>query len=161
MPIHPEVELFWNYITGLVDRIIACLDGLEGDDLSWKPLDNANSLYVLATHTMGNVEENLLKILCGQEVRRVRAEEFLAQGDTAEPVRQRWHDLRERVHAALAQLPPGELERKRQHPHRGQITGREVMMVVMRHAAEHTGHAEMTRDLLFVARGKTPPYREF
>ncbi|MCB0140064.1 MAG: DUF664 domain-containing protein, partial [Caldilineaceae bacterium] len=35
------------------------------------------------------------------------------------------------------------------HPRRGQMSGRAILMVVMRHAAEHMGHAELTRDLLY------------
>ena len=156
-----EVETFWRYIVGSVEHILACMDGLAADDLNWQPLENANSLYVLATHTMGNVEKNLLDVLCGQPVERQREAEFMARGSSVEPIQRRWHELQERVSSSLAQLPPAELDREREHPHRGQITGREVLIVVARHAAEHMGQAEMTRDLLFVARGKTPPSREY
>ncbi|CAN5843324.1 hypothetical protein BH10CHL1_BH10CHL1_01810 [soil metagenome] len=45
-----------------------------------------------------------------------------------------------------------ELTRVRSHPRRGQITGREILLVVACHAAEHRGQAELTRDLLFAAR---------
>ena len=34
------------------------------------------------------------------------------------------------------------------HPRRGQMSGRAILMVVIRHAAEHMGHAELTRDLI-------------
>jgi hypothetical protein len=33
------------------------------------------------------------------------------------------------------------------HPRRGAISGREILIVVARHAAEHLGQAELTRDL--------------
>lgn len=156
-----EVEMFWSYIVGSVDRIMACLDGLVEDDLNWRPLENANSLYVLATHTLGNVEKNLLDVLCGQPVERQREAEFVARGGSVDPIRRRWRELQESLSSSLAQLPPAELDREREHPHRGQISGREVLIVVARHAAEHMGQAELTRDLLFVARGKTPPSREY
>jgi uncharacterized damage-inducible protein DinB len=156
-----EVELFWEYIIGSVERIIACLDGLGEGDLNWRPLENANSLYVLATHTMGNVEKNLLDALCGQPIERQREAEFVAHGSSVEPIRQRWRELQERVSVRLAPLSSDDLDREREHPHRGQITGREVLIVVARHAAEHAGQAELTRDFLFVARGKTPPPREY
>ena len=33
------------------------------------------------------------------------------------------------------------------HHWRGEISGREVLIVVARHTAEHLGHAELTRDM--------------
>ena len=36
----------------------------------------------------------------------------------------------------------------RAHPRRGTITGRDVLIVVARHAAEHWGEAQLTRSLL-------------
>ena len=60
-----EIDIYWHKISGTVDEIVACLEGVGSDDLDWSPLDDANSLYVLATHTMGNVRHNLLNGLCG------------------------------------------------------------------------------------------------
>ena len=60
-----EIALFWRFIVESEDKLIESLHGLEEDSLNWSPLDNANSLYVLATHTMGNIEQNILGgILC-------------------------------------------------------------------------------------------------
>jgi len=82
-----ELDSFWGFISRSIERIIACLDGLPADELNWRPLENANSLYVLATHILGTTEENILGVLCGQPVQRKRAEEFAARGTTVEPVR--------------------------------------------------------------------------
>jgi hypothetical protein len=97
---------------------------------------------------LGNAEENVLQTVCGQPVRRSRAAELGAHGVSWEPVRDRWHELRERMAVALAGLPPGDLDRERPHPRRGPLTGREVLIVVARHAAEHWGEAQLTRSLL-------------
>jgi hypothetical protein len=156
-----EVETLWNYISRSIARIILCLDGLNEDDLNWKPLDNANSLYVLAIHMMGNVESNILGVLCHQNMLRQREDEFSAHGTTAESVQQKWREIQERITSHLAQLPPYILDQEQEHPRRGRITGRDLMIVVARHAAEHVGHAELTRDLLFTARGRALPPREF
>jgi len=158
---HPEIELFWKYIVSSVDHILATMDGLEGDDLDWRPLDNASSLAILAIHTMGNLEENLLEILCGQPVHRQRDAEFAARGTTVEALRQRWQDLQARIIAALESVPPIELDRERDHPRRGRLSGRAVLMVAARHAAEHMGHAALTRDLLLAAQGKTRPPSQY
>ena len=60
MTIEPEIALYWRYIHSSVSRLLDCLDGLDESALNWKPIDSANSLYVLATHTMGNLEGNCL-----------------------------------------------------------------------------------------------------
>jgi hypothetical protein len=49
---------------------------------------------------------------------------------------------------ALASLPVGDLDRERPHSRRGTLSGREVLLVVARHAAEHWGEAQLTRSLL-------------
>ncbi len=57
----PEPLLFWRYIASSLDRLVGCLDGLDAEALNWcPPAPGANSLYALATHTLGNAEENIL-----------------------------------------------------------------------------------------------------
>jgi len=155
--IHPEIELFWRFIVSSVDHLIATLDALTEAELNWRPLENANSLSILATHTMGNLAENLLGVLCGQPIQRQRDAEFVARGASASLIQQQWQTLQQRVYASLTQLPATALDRQQEHPRRGLLTGREIFIVVARHAAEHKGQAELTRDLLFAARSKVPP----
>jgi hypothetical protein len=95
---------------------------------------------------MGNAEENILQTLCGTPVGRDRDAEF-AQAGIVAGVLARWEELRPRLAAALAGVARGELDRERPHPRRGTISGRAVLIVVARHAAEHLGQAELTRDL--------------
>ena len=143
-----EVDIFWRRISNTVDELVACLDGLDGDSLNWSPLDDANSLYVLATHTMGNVRHNFLNVMCGLPITRDRDAEFVARGASAAEIEARWNELKARISEAIEELPPAELDRDRQHPHHGIITGREVLVVVAGHAAEHYGQAQLTRDLV-------------
>ncbi len=154
-----EVKIFWHFIVSSVNRILECLDGLPEEDLNWRPLESANSLYALATHTLGNAEENLLGILCCQAVNRQREAEFSIQGNSLEHLLHEWGELQKRIESALDQLSVTKLDRLHDHPRRGQLTGREVMIIVTRHAAEHMGHAQLTRDLLFATRGKMLPPR--
>ena len=144
----PEIDLYWDKIRNSVDELVACLEGLDSDSLNWKPLDNANSLYVLATHTMGNVRHNFLNILCGQPLVRDRDSEFAAMGASAAEIEAVWNDLQGQISEAVQGLPPGDLDRVRDDPQRGKITGRELMVIVARHAAEHYGQAQLTRDLV-------------
>lgn len=146
--------MFWRYIAGSIERLVEMLGELSAAELNWRPpAPDSNSLFVLATHTLANTEENILGTLCGIAVRRRRETEFQAYGPTAEPIQQRWAHLRAEVDAALGTLAPEALRTLRQHPRRGPITGREILLVVARHAAEHLGQAELTRDLMKAALG--------
>jgi hypothetical protein len=146
-----EGALFWRYIASSLDRLIACLDGLTVEELSWRPAaPGANSLYVLAAHMLGNAEENLLGLLGGQPMRREREAEFASRAEAASAgtLNARWGELRQRLNDTLTTLTPDALNQTYAHPRRGTITGRDVLIVVARHAAEHLGQAELTRDLL-------------
>lgn len=143
-----EIDLYWDKIRNTVDELVACLNGLDSDSLNWKPLDDANSLYVLATHTMGNVRHNFLSILCGRPITRDRDSEFTAMGESVAEIQAGWNALQGRISEAIQELPPGDLDRVRDDPQRGKITGRELMVIVARHAAEHYGQAQLTRDLV-------------
>ena len=144
-----EVASFWRFISSSLTRLVAVLDGLDATELNWSPpARGANSLFVLALHTLSNVEENILETLCGEPVSREREAEFEAIGVSDETVRERWDAIRPRVAAALASLRSSDLDGQVQHPRRGELTGREVLIVVARHTAEHLGQAELTRDLL-------------
>lgn len=144
-----EVESFQHFIFGTVDSIVGALDGLTAEELNWRPAAPAtNSLYAIATHVLGNAEENLLGTLGRQPHGRNYATEFSAAAPVPDAVRERWTDLRERIAKHLASLTRDDLDGARQHPRRGTITGRNVLIVVARHAAEHWGEAQLTRSLL-------------
>ncbi len=150
-----EAAMFWRYIAGSIERLVEMLGELSEAELNWRPpAPDSNSLFVLATHTLANTEENILGTLCGIAVQRRREAEFQAYGPTPEPIRQRWARLRAEVEAALGALAPEALRTLRPHPRRGPITGREILIVVARHAAEHLGQAELTRDLMRAALGQ-------
>ena len=143
-----ETDLYWNKIRNTVDELVACLEGLYSDSLNWRPLDDANSLYVLATHTMGNVRHNFLSLLCGLPVTRDRDAEFMVRGGSAVEIEGRWNELEHQISDAIEELPPSDLDRQRDHPHGGIITSRELLIFVARHAAAHYGQPQPTRDLV-------------
>ena len=149
-----EIATFWRAIQSSLDSMLKVLEGLDEEQLNWRPpAPNTNSLYALATHTLGNAEENILGILAGQPVQRDRDGEFVASGASAQALQERWSALRPRLEQALTSLPPGALDRDDyQHPRRGTISGHEALLIVARHAAEHTGQVELTRDLLLARR---------
>jgi hypothetical protein len=96
----------------------------------------------------GNAEENLLGTLCGEPHGRHYASEFSAAAPVPDAVRERWVRVRDRIAKSLGTLTRADLDAVRQHPRRGTITGRDVLIVVARHAAEHWGEAQLTRSLM-------------
>jgi hypothetical protein len=150
MPPHStksESATFWRYISSSLDRLAALALEIDAAGFHWRPpAQNTNSVAALAFHTLGNAEENILATLCGQPVDRNRDSEFAA-GRSQDDLRALWALLRPRLAAALSDLPDERLSAPCDHPRRGQLAGREVLIVVARHSAEHLGQAELTRDL--------------
>lgn len=143
-----ELEAGWGYVERRLDALVALLAGRSAEELNWRPAaPEANSIYVLATHTIANARQGLLGVLCGGSDDRDRDAEFRAAGDSTEPIEQRWRELRAELGACLAALPPERLDEALTHPRQGELTGREVLLQVATHAAEHLGQAELTRDL--------------
>jgi hypothetical protein len=145
----PEVASFWRAIRETVDRLLATLDGLSQDEINWRPAaPEANPLSILAIHTMGNVEENILETLCGQPVNRQRDREFQASGASVAAIQEHWQQLQTRIEWALAPVTTDALAASYKHPGRDEESGYDVLILVARHAGEHAGQAELTRDLL-------------
>jgi hypothetical protein len=130
-----------------VDRVISATDGLTAEQLAWTPsAKGANSLLVLAAHSVGAAERRILGDIAGRKPISTRDEEFAAKADIA-GVRARWDAVKRGVVDVLDNLPPGRLDDDLPGP----VSTRSVhsMIVhVIAHAAEHAGQAELTRDLL-------------
>jgi len=143
-----EGAIYARAILDTLDRLSACVEGMDTDQLNWQPsAPGANSVYVLATHILGNAEESILYTLRDQPSTRDREREFAARAQSPAALQERWQKLREQLQAAMLGLSAGDLARTVNHPRRGPLTGREVLLLVARHAAEHLGQAELTRDL--------------
>ena len=62
-----------------------------------------------------------------------------------------WRELKPRFERVLQRLPQERIDGLRPHHWRGELPGREVLIIVARHTAEHLAHAELTRDMALVA----------
>ena len=163
-----EAESHLWAIEAAVEGVLECLDGLSTAELAWRPpvLDEGgsgpgappgqggggNTLYALATHVVGNAEQNVVAFYAGQHVSRERRAEFLAEGQSIQPLRERWLALRDRLRGAVDMTDTVELEIERDHPNRGRLTGREVLLTCLGHANEHRGEAQLIRDLNLAGR---------
>jgi hypothetical protein len=119
--------------------------------MNWRPpAKDANSLLAIATHALGAAEAHVLQLLAGQQIERVRANEFTVSGG-ADPVRARLRDVTARLTVVLDGLDPAEVERERPTPV-GPSAGRDVLLWALNHAAQHYGAALLTRDLVLARR---------
>lgn len=144
----PEVATFCTYIVRSLDRLMALIDGCTIEQLNYlPPARNANSLHVLGVHTLSNARQNILGVLCGEPVDRTREQEFTAVAREGSVPIPWWPQLREDLEQALSMVSASDLDRAFSHPRRDPLTGREILIVVARHAAEHLGQAELTRDM--------------
>lgn len=129
-----------------VDRVIGTTEGLTAAQLAWTPAaKEANSLLVLAAHTVGAAERHILVNVAGRKPGATRDEEFAAKEDMA-GVRARWDEVRRGIVDVLDNLPPGRLDDDLPGP----VSTRSVQAMIVHaiaHAAEHAGQAELTRDL--------------
>src|SRR5207244_11069000 len=76
-----EIAKFRDDLAWLLRHVVGCLDGLTDAEINWRPpAKDANSLLVLATHTLGAAEDHLVRQLGGQDIARVRATGFPAPG---------------------------------------------------------------------------------
>ena len=149
----PEVEAGRDLLFEAVGGVVAATSGLGAAQLNWRPASEGNSLFVLATHILGGVEEALLTGLCKTQTSdRDREAEFLASGDAAEQFVNRWQALRATLTVALDGLSRDDLEAMQLHPRRGEMTGYMILLQTVAHAHEHRAHAELTRQLLEASR---------
>jgi hypothetical protein len=130
-----------------VDRVISATEGLSAEQLAWRPAaTGANSLLVLAAHTVGAAERHILVNIAGRKPGAARDEEFAANGDIG-AVRVRWAGVKRGIAEVLGDLPPGRLDDDLVGT--GSTRSVQAMIVhAIAHAAEHAGQAELTRDLL-------------
>lgn len=154
-----ELELYISELQRLLDRLCQGIDGLSEQQLNWRPAaPEANSIYIIATHILGNAQAWILGIACGEPIDRDRPAEFRAAGPDAAPIIEQARDLSRRIEQALAALPPASLDALREPRQRlwgagtaEPVTGREAIMHVIEHAATHLGQIDVTRDLALAA----------
>ena len=133
----PEGESFQRYLLSSLDRLVELFDGLSAEQLNWRPpACEANSVYALASHMLANAKENIFTVLCElRDSDRDRDADF-AVADSPDALIAQWRELRAELVLALEQLSPGDLERARTHGARENVTGRDILLITARHAAE-------------------------
>lgn len=150
-----EAATFWQYISGTLDRFMDVVAECSVEELNWRPpAPDTNSIYILAVHTLANARQNILGKVCGEDISRNREEEFVQVATEENASVPWWPALRADMERALADVEQSQLDAAIDDPDRGTVSGREFLLIVARHAAEHVGQAELTRDLVRAANGR-------
>ncbi|MSQ29328.1 MAG: DUF664 domain-containing protein [Dehalococcoidia bacterium] len=146
----PAVESARRLLFDAVERMIACTGGLTTEELRWAPpIRDANSIASIMRHALGALDQNVIESLCLLgAVERDREAEFAAIDATEAAITEHWRALRSRLDAALDALSPADLDGPRPHPRFGVMDGHELLARAVTHIYEHTGQAELTRQLL-------------
>jgi uncharacterized damage-inducible protein DinB len=156
-----EMEQYIKELGRLFDKLCQAIEGLSEQQLNWHPpAPDANSIYVIATHTLGNARAWILGIACEQPIERDRQAEFRASGPDAAPLATAARALLAEMEHSLRALPPASLDEPREPSQqlRGvgaaePLTGRGAITHVISHAATHLGQIELTRDLALANAG--------
>jgi hypothetical protein len=119
--------------------------GMDHGTLNWSPLPKANSLAVLATHTLGS-EREMIRALRGISTDRDRDAEFKVEAEAADLLSlldQADREMDEHV-AALTVADLAELRPRGDRPPR---PGIEWLISNYGHAREHVAQMQLTKQL--------------
>jgi hypothetical protein len=119
--------------------------GMDHGTLNWSPLPKANSLAVLATHTLGS-EREMIRALRGMSTDRDRDAEFKVEAEAADLLSlldQADREMDEHV-AALTAADLTELRPRGDRPPR---PGIEWLISNYGHAREHVAQMQLTKQL--------------
>jgi hypothetical protein len=150
-----ETETLSAYIREKIDEILAATGGLTKGQLN-RALDltGANSPFVIATHTFGNLRSFTLGIACGRDLSRDRPSEFRARG-TYEELAAAGRNLSHEIEAALREINPATLcdslvpaQELWGEGQPREITRRAALVHTLEHAGIHLGHLQVTVELL-------------
>ncbi len=120
------------------------------------PIPETNTLFAIATHTVGMGEFWVLALTGGWPISRDRASEFHATGHKTDLI-QRYEKWIQDVHTVLDALPDSRMDDLAEPPREYSSTGglrehplaiRECLLHVVEHTGTHLGHIQITRQLM-------------
>ena len=139
-----------TYLERLSDRrtaILKTLDGLDADALDWKPLStDANSLTVLAVHSLGAERRWLHQVVGGKKIQRDRDAEFRARAQDVAALKAMYAAAAVESEHILSQLSAEDMDATRKLP-QGSHTVRWAILHVLEHYCEHLAQMYLTRQL--------------
>jgi uncharacterized damage-inducible protein DinB len=144
----PETQAYVDTLRELRGKVLKTLEGLNAAALNWTPTNDAtNSLFVLGTHCIGSEHGWIFETFHQGPKTRNRPGEFLAKGEDLSALRAEYERTARESEVILQPLTEAGLEATRDTPNHGAVTGRWIMLHVIRHYSEHLGQMYLTRQL--------------
>ena len=154
-PLTGEAPIYAALLRGSLEAIADTVDGMPAADLDTHLHDDASSAAELATHVVGALRAYVLGVGCALDVERDRAAEFATAGVSATELARALRALADDIVDAMRSADPAifdQLTVPEQSlfgaaPTR-EVSRREAIVSSVRHAGEHLGHLQLTRDVL-------------
>ena len=145
----PEIQFYLDTLSDLRANVLKTLEGVDAAGLNWTPTnDGTNSLFVLATHSIGSEHGWIFETLHRGPKTRSRPGEFLAKGDNVDTLRQQYAQTERETQEILGALTEADLVTTRDTGAHGTVTARWIIIHIIRHYSEHIGQMYLTRQLL-------------
>jgi uncharacterized damage-inducible protein DinB len=143
----PEVETYIERLRELRAEMLKTLDGLDAEALNWCPLpEETNSLYALATHSLGAERRWVHACVGGRAIQRDRDAEFRARGEDLAALGAAYAETARESEAILAPLVESDLAALRGEAPNAHAV-RWCILHVIEHYNEHLGQMRLTRQM--------------
>jgi DinB family protein len=163
--VNNEIAAYDDSIRERIALIRGCVAGVTAVQANWRPaFGEANSMWALAEHALGNARAWIIGIAAGNEIGRDRPGEFASAGDDMAALLAKIDAMASGVIASLRGIDAARLDVRlvpsqelwgEGPPH--EISVRDAIVQVIEHLSLHLGHIQVTRDLAVSQPGAAVP----
>ncbi len=155
MDLAGERATYAAVLRGILEQAAAAVESFPAGTLDRRPHERASTGAELAAHIVGAVRAYAVGIGCDVDVSRDRTAEFATADVDAASLAGDLRALADQLDGALANVDSGLLDQL-VFPEQSlfgaatprEVSRRQAIVGAIRHAGEHLGHLELTRDLL-------------
>ena len=141
-------EQYLDRLTLVHQEIEATVDGLRLEAMDWTPGPGMNSLGILMAHVAGAEKHWFGDVIAGERTGRDREAEFRTRGRDAAALKAGLQEMLTYGRSVVAKLELADLTSERVlHPDGRTMPVGSCLLHILRHAAEHAGHMQITRQL--------------
>ena len=145
---HAFYEQFLDRLSLVHEEIGKTIDGLTLEAIDWIPGPEMNSLGILMAHVAGSEKHWFGDVIAGEQTGRDREAEFRTRGRDAAGLRAGLQEMLAHGRSVVAKLELADLTSERiPYPDGRTMPVGSCLLHILRHAAEHAGHMQVTRQL--------------
>jgi uncharacterized damage-inducible protein DinB len=145
---HAFYEQFLDRLGLVHEGIGKTIDGLTLEAIDWIPGPEMNSLGILMAHVAGSEKHWFGDVIAGEQTARDREAEFRTRGRDAEGLRAGLQEMLAYGRSVVGKLELADLTSERiPYPDGRTMPVGSCLLHILRHAAEHAGHMQVTRQL--------------